>query len=88
MCQDSVEHRDGVVTPWHFVHYGGFAKGGVGAIIVESTGIVPEGRITPKDLGLWNDERRDALKPIVYLRGSADRSLHAARRREDGREVR
>jgi 2,4-dienoyl-CoA reductase-like NADH-dependent reductase (Old Yellow Enzyme family) len=65
MCQYSVEAQDGVPTPWHLVHLGGFAKGGAGAVVVEATGVVPEGRITPQDVGLWNDEQRDAFKPIV-----------------------
>jgi 2,4-dienoyl-CoA reductase-like NADH-dependent reductase (Old Yellow Enzyme family) len=65
MCQYSVDRQDGVPTPWHLVHLGGFAKGGAGAVVVEATGVVPEGRITPQDLGLWNDQQRDAFKPIV-----------------------
>ena len=65
MCQYSVERQDGVPTPWHLVHLGGFAKGGAGAVVVEATGVVPEGRISPQDLGLWNDEQRDAFGPIV-----------------------
>ncbi|KIQ07546.1 NADH:flavin oxidoreductase/NADH oxidase [Curtobacterium flaccumfaciens] len=65
MCQYSVDQQDGVPTPWHLVHLGGFAKGGAGAVVVEATGVVPEGRITPQDLGLWNDQQRDAYKPIV-----------------------
>jgi len=65
MCQYSVERQDGVPTPWHLVHLGGFAKGGAGAVVVEATGVVPEGRISPQDVGLWNDEQRDAFRPIV-----------------------
>ncbi len=65
MCQYSVDQQDGVPTPWHLVHLGGFAKGGAGAVVVEATGVVPEGRITPQDLGLWNDQQRDAFVPIV-----------------------
>ncbi|OIH98347.1 MULTISPECIES: NADH:flavin oxidoreductase/NADH oxidase [unclassified Curtobacterium] len=65
MCQYSVDAQDGVPTPWHLVHLGGFAKGGAGAVVVEATGVVPEGRITPQDLGLWNDQQRDAFRPIV-----------------------
>ncbi|ROP60596.1 NADH:flavin oxidoreductase/NADH oxidase [Curtobacterium sp. PhB115] len=65
MCQYSVEQQDGVPTPWHLVHLGGFAKGGAGAVVVEATGVVPEGRISPQDLGLWNDQQRDAFAPIV-----------------------
>lgn len=65
MCQYSAEHLDGAATPWHVVHYGGFARGGAGAIIVEATGVTPEARISAQDLGLWNDEQRDALIPVV-----------------------
>lgn len=65
MCQYSAENLDGVATPWHSVHYGSLASGGAGAIIVEATGVTPEARISPQDLGLWNDEQRDALAPIV-----------------------
>ncbi|QZQ54163.1 NADH:flavin oxidoreductase/NADH oxidase [Curtobacterium sp. TC1] len=65
MCQYSAEAQDGMPTPWHLVHLGGFAKGGAGAVVVEATGVVPEGRISPQDLGLWNDQQRDAFKPIV-----------------------
>ncbi|WP_159573475.1 NADH:flavin oxidoreductase/NADH oxidase [Curtobacterium sp. 18060] len=65
MCQYSAEEQDGVPTAWHLVHLGGFAKGGAGAVVVEATGVVPEGRISPQDLGLWNDQQRDAFKPIV-----------------------
>ncbi|MBZ6084433.1 NADH:flavin oxidoreductase/NADH oxidase [Streptomyces olivaceus] len=67
MCQYAVENRDGVATPWHAAHLGGLARGGAGAVIIEATGVVPEGRISPTDLGLWNDEQRDALVPIVQF---------------------
>jgi 2,4-dienoyl-CoA reductase-like NADH-dependent reductase (Old Yellow Enzyme family) len=65
MCQYSAEQQDGVPTAWHLVHLGGFARGGAGAVIAEATAVVPEGRITPQDLGLWNDTQRDAFRPIV-----------------------
>ncbi len=65
MCQYSAEGQDGVATDWHMVHLGGLARGGAGAVIVEATAVTPEGRISPQDLGLWNDEQRDALAPIV-----------------------
>ncbi|PZE77266.1 NADH:flavin oxidoreductase/NADH oxidase [Curtobacterium sp. MCBD17_019] len=65
MCQYSVERQDGVPTPWHLVHLGSFARGGAGAVLAEATAVVPEGRITPHDLGIWNDEQRDAFRPIV-----------------------
>lgn len=65
MCQYSVERADGVPTDWHLVHYGALARGGAGAVVVEATGVLPEARITPRDLGLWNDAQRDALARIV-----------------------
>ncbi len=65
MCQYSAEGRDGLPTEWHMVHLGSLARGGTGLVIVEATAVVPEGRITSWDLGLWNDAQRDALSPIV-----------------------
>ncbi|MFT0846832.1 NADH:flavin oxidoreductase/NADH oxidase [Actinomycetaceae bacterium L2_0104] len=67
MCQYSVENQDGVPTSWHLMHYGSFARGGAGLVTVEATGVVPEGRISPQCLGLWNDEQRDAFAPITEL---------------------
>jgi 2,4-dienoyl-CoA reductase-like NADH-dependent reductase (Old Yellow Enzyme family) len=65
MCQYSVESRDGVPTPWHLAHLGALARGGAGLVMAEATAVVPEGRITAWDLGLWNDAQRDAFAPIV-----------------------
>ena len=64
MCQYS-SPLDGVARAWHQVHIGSFATGGAGLIMMEATGVLPEGRISINCLGLWNDEQRDALKPIV-----------------------
>ncbi len=63
MCQYSAV--DGLAADWHLVHYGGLARGGAGAIIVEATGVVPEGRISPTDLGLWSEAHAAALQPTV-----------------------
>lgn len=63
MCQYSAV--DGVPAEWHHAHLGGRATGGLGLMIVEATGVSPEGRITPGCTGLWNDTQRDAFKPIV-----------------------
>ncbi len=63
MCMYSA--IDGVAQPFHFAHYGSRASGGLGLIIVEATGITPEGRISPKCLGIWNDEQVEAFKPIT-----------------------
>jgi 2,4-dienoyl-CoA reductase-like NADH-dependent reductase (Old Yellow Enzyme family) len=63
MCQYSAV--DGKAEPWHLVHLGGFAKGGAGLVMVEATAVSPAGRISPGDLGLWNQEQTEDLKPIV-----------------------
>jgi len=63
MCQYSA--TDGMPNDWHHVHLAQFASGGAGAVIAEATAVVPEGRISPEDVGLWNDEQRDAWAPVV-----------------------
>ncbi|RPD82391.1 FMN-linked oxidoreductase [Lentinus tigrinus ALCF2SS1-7] len=63
MCQYSSDN--GHATDWHFVHIGGFATRGVGAICMEATAVVPEGRISPEDAGLWTDSQMEPLKRIV-----------------------
>lgn len=63
MCQYSA--TDGFANDWHLVHLGSRAVGGAGLIIMEATAVVPEGRITPADLGLWKDEQIAALSRIT-----------------------
>ena len=63
MCMYSCE--DGIANDFHFVHYASRAQGGTGLLIVEATGIVPEGRITQKCTGLWTDEQIPGFKKIV-----------------------
>lgn len=63
MCQYSA--IDGVVQPWHLVHLGGLARGGAGLVMTEATAVLPEGRISPRDTGLWDDAQADAWAPIV-----------------------
>lgn len=63
MCQYSAQ--DGIPNDWHHVHLAQFASGGAGLVMAEATAVVPEGRITPEDTGIWNDEQRDAWRPIV-----------------------
>lgn len=63
MCQ--YQAVDGVVGEWHRAHIGALATGGAGAIVMEATGVVPEGRISIACPGLWNDRQVEALKPIV-----------------------
>lgn len=64
MCMYSAAD-DGLVTDWHILHYTTRAVGQVGLIIVEATGIEPRGRISNRDLGIWNDEHIAGLKRIV-----------------------
>jgi 2,4-dienoyl-CoA reductase-like NADH-dependent reductase (Old Yellow Enzyme family) len=65
MCQYMCEARDGMPTDWHLVHLGARAVGGFGLVMAEATAVVPEGRISPEDAGLWNDAQRDAWRGIV-----------------------
>ncbi|HEY0374436.1 MAG TPA: NADH:flavin oxidoreductase/NADH oxidase [Amnibacterium sp.] len=65
MCQYSVEDEDGVPTAWHLVHLGSLARGGAGLVLTEATAVSPEGRISPQDTGIWNDEQVAAWSPIV-----------------------
>lgn len=67
MCQYAAAGLDGIATDYHLMHYGSFARGGAGAVILEATGVLPEGRISPQDLGLWDDAQREALRPVVDL---------------------
>jgi NADPH2 dehydrogenase len=64
MCMYSAD-EDGMATDWHRVHYATRAMGGVGLIIVEATAVEKRGRITNRDLGIWDDEQIDGLKAIV-----------------------
>jgi 2,4-dienoyl-CoA reductase-like NADH-dependent reductase (Old Yellow Enzyme family) len=83
MCQYSAVN--GVATNWHDVHIGAFASGGTGMIMMEATGVSPEGRISTQCLGLWNDEQAERLKPIVTFAHQMDTKIgiqlaHAGRK--------
>jgi 2,4-dienoyl-CoA reductase-like NADH-dependent reductase (Old Yellow Enzyme family) len=65
MCQYSAQN--GLANDWHYIHYGSRAVGGAGLIIVEATGVAPEGRITPGCLGIWSDPHAEALARIAAL---------------------
>jgi 2,4-dienoyl-CoA reductase-like NADH-dependent reductase (Old Yellow Enzyme family) len=73
MCQYSAAPEGpetGAPTDWHFAHYAARATGGTGLIIVEATAVSPEGRISPYDLGIWNDTQVEAFRRITgFLRG-------------------
>jgi 2,4-dienoyl-CoA reductase-like NADH-dependent reductase (Old Yellow Enzyme family) len=63
MCQYS--SHDGYANDWHFVHLGSRAVGGAGLVLTEATAVLPEGRISPQDLGIWADEHIEMLSRIV-----------------------
>ena len=63
MCQYSA--TDGVPGDWHLVHLGQFATGGAGLVMTEATAVVPEGRISPQDTGIWNETQAEAWRRIV-----------------------
>jgi 2,4-dienoyl-CoA reductase-like NADH-dependent reductase (Old Yellow Enzyme family) len=63
MCQYSA--TDGFVNEWHLNHYTTRAVGGVGLIIVEATAVAANGRITPADLGIWDDEQLPGLTEVA-----------------------
>ena len=64
MCMYSTD-ESGFVKDFHKVHYTARAIGGVGLIIVEATAVVPNGRITSNDLGIWSDAHIEGLKSLV-----------------------
>ena len=68
MCQYS--SPDGFATDWHLVHLGSRAVGGAALVFTEASAVLPEGRISPDDLGIWKDEHIEPLARITrFLRG-------------------
>ncbi|MFF5899661.1 NADH:flavin oxidoreductase/NADH oxidase [Streptomyces argenteolus] len=68
MCQysaDAAGPDTGAPNDWHFAHYASRAVGGTGLVLVEATGVSPEGRISAADLGIWNDRQVEAFRRIT-----------------------
>ncbi len=65
MCMYSAEHKDGKVTGFHLAHYASRAIGQVGLVIVEATGVRPEGRISDECLGIWDDGQVEGVARLV-----------------------
>jgi 2,4-dienoyl-CoA reductase-like NADH-dependent reductase (Old Yellow Enzyme family) len=63
MCQYSAEQ--GKATEWHMMHLGSLAVSGAAMMSLEATAVEADGRISPADLGLWNDETEAALRPVL-----------------------
>lgn len=83
MCQYSA--TDGYVNDHHIINLGRFAMGGFGLVIVEATGVVPEGRITHGDLGIWSDDHIPGLRRLadavkMYGAAAGIQIAHAGRR--------
>src|SRR5579863_6731258 len=71
MCQYS--SQDGFANDWHFVHLGSRAQGGAGMVMLEASAVLPEGRISSADLGIWKNEHIPALERIakfIHSQGS------------------
>jgi len=66
MCMYSTDDS-GYTNDWHYIHYATRAIGGVGLIIVEATAVEKRGRITDRDLGIWDDSHVEGLSRIVDL---------------------
>ncbi|EEH38432.1 NADPH dehydrogenase [Paracoccidioides lutzii Pb01] len=63
LCQYSAQ--DGHMTDWHMSHLGGIAMRGPGFIMTEAASVLPEGRISPEDVGLWKDSQIEPIKRVV-----------------------
>lgn len=63
MCQYSAV--EGCMTDWHFVHLGQFMLSGAALLTIEATAVLPEGRISYADTGLWNDETEAAMRRVL-----------------------
>jgi 2,4-dienoyl-CoA reductase-like NADH-dependent reductase (Old Yellow Enzyme family) len=62
MCEYS--STDGFANDWHLVHLGSRAVGGAALVLTEAAAVLPEGRISPEDLGIWKDEHVEMLARI------------------------
>ncbi|TCD67420.1 hypothetical protein EIP91_012392 [Steccherinum ochraceum] len=83
LCQYSAEN--GFPTDWHMAHLGGIISRGPGLSFVEATAVLPEGRITPEDTGIWSDAHIEPWKRIVQFAHSQNQKIgiqlaHAGRK--------
>lgn len=97
MCQYSAVH--GCMTDWHLIHLGHLALSGAALLTIEATAVVPEGRITYADVGLWSDETEEAIaRTIEVVRRWSDMPIaiqlaHAGRKAstdlpwKDGKQI-
>jgi len=83
LCQYSAQN--GYATDWHLTHLGGIIQRGPGLTFVEAAGVTPQGRITPEDVGIWEDGQIEPLKRIVEFAHSQGQKIaiqlaHAGRK--------
>jgi 2,4-dienoyl-CoA reductase-like NADH-dependent reductase (Old Yellow Enzyme family) len=99
MCQYSAD--EGRATDWHIIHLGNLSLSGAALLVIEATAVLPAGRISPDDLGLWSDETEEALGRVIRtirrhsdmpiassLRMQAARPRHACHGREERKSPR
>lgn len=65
MCEYS--SQNGFANDWHLVHLGSRAVGGAGLVFTEASAVLPEGRISPGDLGIYRDEHVEMLARIFHF---------------------
>jgi 2,4-dienoyl-CoA reductase-like NADH-dependent reductase (Old Yellow Enzyme family) len=63
MCQ--YQATDGHIGPWHHAHLGAFATGAPGLIMVEATGVIPEGRISIGCTSIEDDAHANSFKEVI-----------------------
>jgi 2,4-dienoyl-CoA reductase-like NADH-dependent reductase (Old Yellow Enzyme family) len=85
MCQYSAFDRDGMPGDWHLVNLGRHASGGFGLVMTEAAAVVPEGRISPEDVGIWSDDHIAPWRRVAdFVRGQgavpAMQLAHAGRK--------
>jgi 2,4-dienoyl-CoA reductase-like NADH-dependent reductase (Old Yellow Enzyme family) len=88
MCEYS--STDGFATDWHLVHLGSRAVGGAALVLTEATAVTAEGRISPHDLGIYDDRHVEGLARIVrFVQGQGAAAgiqlAHAGRKASTGR---
>lgn len=83
LCQYSADN--GHMTDWHLTHLGGIIQRGPGLACIEAAAITPEGRITPQDVGIWQDSQIEPIKRVVEFAHSQGQKImiqlaHAGRK--------
>lgn len=85
MCQYSA--NDGHADDWHLLHLGNLALSGAGLLVLEATAVLPEGRVTPGDLGLYGDSQQAALARVLAAVRSAAPAAVAVQLGHAGRKA-